>query len=148
MGKKLILKPLPRCLNLISFMLIIFTYQLIQTISILWFCHRSRVVKDGENGWSPPTRATAYCTADSTFIIINTIITTVASASASASTSAVLATPTYTYNIVETTAYASVNLIPTASSALLVATTSDFKKKHIIQLGRWCSVAAYGRQSL
>jgi hypothetical protein len=41
MGKTLILKPLLRSPNSISFMLIIFTFQLIQTIRILWFCHRS-----------------------------------------------------------------------------------------------------------
>jgi hypothetical protein len=41
MGKTLILKPLLRSLNTISFMLIIFTFQLIQTIRILWFCHKS-----------------------------------------------------------------------------------------------------------
>jgi hypothetical protein len=41
MGKTLILKPLLRSLNSISFMIIIFTYQLIQTIRIIWFCHRS-----------------------------------------------------------------------------------------------------------
>jgi hypothetical protein len=43
MGKTLILKPLLRSPNSISFMLIIFTFQLIQTIRILWFCHRSEV---------------------------------------------------------------------------------------------------------
>jgi hypothetical protein len=37
-------KPLLRSLNTISFMLIIFTLQLIQTIRIIWFCHRSRVL--------------------------------------------------------------------------------------------------------
>jgi hypothetical protein len=41
MGKALILKSLLRSLNSISFMLIIFTFKLIQTIRILWFCHRS-----------------------------------------------------------------------------------------------------------
>jgi hypothetical protein len=41
MGKTLILKPLLRSLNTISFMLIILTFQLIQTIRILWFCHRA-----------------------------------------------------------------------------------------------------------
>jgi hypothetical protein len=41
MGKTLILKSLLRSLNSISFMLIIFTFKLIQTIRILWFCHRS-----------------------------------------------------------------------------------------------------------
>jgi hypothetical protein len=40
-GKTLILKPLLRSLNTISFMLIIFTFQIIQTLRILWFCHRS-----------------------------------------------------------------------------------------------------------
>jgi hypothetical protein len=42
MGKTLILKSLLRSPNSISFMLIIFTFKLIQTIRILWFCHRSR----------------------------------------------------------------------------------------------------------
>jgi hypothetical protein len=41
MGKTLILKSLLRSPNSISFMLIIFTFKLIQTIRILWFCHRS-----------------------------------------------------------------------------------------------------------
>jgi hypothetical protein len=41
MGKTLILKSLLRSLNSISFMLIIFTFKLIQKIRILWFCHRS-----------------------------------------------------------------------------------------------------------
>jgi hypothetical protein len=41
MGKTLILKPLLRSLNPISFMLIMFTFQLIKTIRILWFCHSS-----------------------------------------------------------------------------------------------------------
>jgi hypothetical protein len=44
MGKTLILKSLLRSPNSISFMLIIFTFKLIQTIRILWFCHRSRGV--------------------------------------------------------------------------------------------------------
>jgi hypothetical protein len=42
MGKTLILKPLLRSPNSISFILIIFTFKLIQTIRILWFCHRSK----------------------------------------------------------------------------------------------------------
>jgi hypothetical protein len=42
MGKTLILKSLLRSPNSISFMLIIFTFKLIQTIRILWFCHRSK----------------------------------------------------------------------------------------------------------
>jgi hypothetical protein len=42
MGKTLILKPLLRSLNSISFMLITFNYQRITTIRILWFCHRSK----------------------------------------------------------------------------------------------------------
>jgi hypothetical protein len=41
MGKTLILKSLLRSPNSISFMLIIFIFKLIQTIRILWFCHRS-----------------------------------------------------------------------------------------------------------
>jgi hypothetical protein len=41
MGKTLILKPLIGYLNTISFMLIIFTFQL-----ILWLCHRSEVTVD------------------------------------------------------------------------------------------------------
>jgi hypothetical protein len=41
MGKMFILKPLLRSLNTIYILLIIFTFQLIQTIWILWFCHRS-----------------------------------------------------------------------------------------------------------
>jgi hypothetical protein len=43
MGKTLIPKPLLRSRNTISFMLIIFTFQSIQTINILWFCHRSEL---------------------------------------------------------------------------------------------------------
>jgi hypothetical protein len=44
MGKTLILKSLLRSPNSISFVLIIFTFKLIQTIRILWFCHRSVVL--------------------------------------------------------------------------------------------------------
>jgi hypothetical protein len=49
MGKTLILKPLLRSPNSISFMLIIFTFQLIQTIRTLWFCHRSEPENSGHN---------------------------------------------------------------------------------------------------
>jgi hypothetical protein len=45
MGKTLILKSLLRSLNSISFILIIFTFKLIQTIRILWFCHRSDIAE-------------------------------------------------------------------------------------------------------
>jgi hypothetical protein len=61
MGKTLILKTPPEIPNTISFMLIIFTLQLIQSIRLIWFCHRSaftpnKCVKDREEPplTSPP----------------------------------------------------------------------------------------------
>jgi hypothetical protein len=50
MGKTLILKSLLISPNSISFILIIFTFKLIQTIRILWFCHRSGYAKISARG--------------------------------------------------------------------------------------------------
>jgi hypothetical protein len=55
MGKTLILKSLLRSLNSISFMLIIFTFKLIQTIRILWFCHRSPLFTQHQQRPSAPS---------------------------------------------------------------------------------------------
>jgi hypothetical protein len=63
-GKTRILKPLLRSLNTISFVLIIFNLQLIKTIRIIWFCHRSKHQDNttGNIGNNPPTTPTPVTT--------------------------------------------------------------------------------------